>query len=322
MLLKMILTFWSNFFLKIAILPIRFLIILLKIFNLKKKVRSTNFFLNSEIKEKFLKSFDNYEKIKFFEKKKFLNYIDVGSSGGPISEVNDNLDYFNRIILFDGNETKKDDLEKKGYEVINNFILDSDAEKVFYHIKWNPDASSIFKPGKEDTNNFFALYGGRKYLKDHQNYEEEKIKVYKSSRLIEKLNIDKIDLLKLDVQGSEELILKDIFESAKKNIIPYPLFIKCEIMFTPFYEKVNSGFEIISLITKNDYILVGYSDEHYRDNMPMWSDCIFMPNWNSDRGKKMIKKYYEEFKLLCRIYNKEFLYFFASKSIKDEELLK
>ena len=211
---------------------------------------------------------------------------------------------------------------KKGYEIINNFILDTDTEKVFYHIKGNPEASSIFKPGKANTNNFLALYGGREYLANYQNYEEEKIKVYKSSTIIEKLNIDKIDLLKLDVQGSEELILKDIFESAKKNRIPYPLFIKCEIMFTPFYETISSGFEVISLITKNDYILVGYSDEHYRDNMPMWSDCIFMPNWNSNRGKNIIKKYNEEFKLLCSIYNKEFLYFFASKSIKNEELPK
>ena len=75
MYLKIILTFWSNFFLKIAILPFRFLIILLKIFNLKKKVRLINFFLNSQIKENFLKSFYNYEKIKFFEKKNFLTIM-------------------------------------------------------------------------------------------------------------------------------------------------------------------------------------------------------------------------------------------------------
>ena len=53
--------------------------------------------------------------------------------------------------------------------------------------------------------------------------------MYKSSTIIEKLNIDKIDLLKLDVQGSEKLILKDIFK--RKKIEFYPLFIKCEIIF-------------------------------------------------------------------------------------------
>lgn len=318
--IKKILQFWFKFFFKISLLPFTILIKIFNIFKFNSFLRSLNFYLNTNLKELILNSLNKTNVINNFEKKNFLNYMDIGSAGGLIPEVSKNKNYFCKIILFDGNEKEKTKLEKKGYTVLNNYISDENCEKKLYNIEWNPGANSLFKPGNKYTNNFFALYGGKEYLEKHQEYKIEKVKVFKASELIKKININKIDLLKLDVQGSEEGILKDIFHSASKDEIPYPLFIKCEIMFTPFYEGLNSGYEVINSIVKNDYVLAGYFDEHYRDGMPIWSDCLFIPNWNTPRGKKIISQNLDEFKLLCKIYNKELLYLFILKSIKGEEL--
>lgn len=318
--IKKILYFWFYFFFKISLLPFK---ILIKIFdNLKfnKYLRFINYYLNSNVKEIILNTFNNTNVINNLEKKKILNYVDIGSAWGVIPEVLKNEDCFNKIILFDGNENEKSKLEKKGYTVLDNYVSDENCEKNLYNIEWNPGANSLFRPGSKHTNNFFALYGGKEYFEKHQNYKVEKVKVFKVSELLKKININKIDLLKLDVQGSEEGILKDIFQSADKNEIPYPLFIKCEIMFTPFYEGLSSGYEVISLIVKNDYVCVGYLDEHFRDNMPIWSDCLFIPNWNTRRGKEIILQNLDELKLLCKIYNKEMLYLFILKSVKGEDL--
>ena len=113
--IKKILYFWFYFFFKISLLPFKILIKIFDNFKFNRYLRSINFYLNSNVKEVILNTFNNTNVVTNLERKKILNYVDIGSAYGLIPEVSKNKDYFNKIILFDGNEKEKSKLEKKGY---------------------------------------------------------------------------------------------------------------------------------------------------------------------------------------------------------------
>tara|TARA_Y100001958_G_C20813212_1_gene271350 strand:- start:223 stop:588 length:366 start_codon:yes stop_codon:yes gene_type:complete len=74
--------------------------------------------------------------------------------------------------------------------------------------------------------------------------------------------IKKIDLLKLDTQGNENLILKGAKKILDKGLIN---FIKLEIIFEDYYIKSSKFYEIEKNFTKNNYKLISLEDLKYSE---------------------------------------------------------
>ena len=318
---------WNKIFIKISVLPIIGLQIIdylfCKFLNNKFFRRKISYLMGTQIRENLV--FSSYlrpKKINNNETQKTkLTHIDFGASGGLLNEVEINKNLFSKIIMCEGNSKSSEELKNLGFEVLHGFLGKKQNNVDFYEIKKNPGASSLFKPGDKKDLDFFALYGGEKYSDLHQEYSKTKVDIKEAYEEIKNFNLNSLDLIKLDVQGSERMILESIFSGANKNIIPFPLFIKCEVMFTPFYEKLKKGYSLISFINDQNYILIDQFDERYRNNIPIWCDCLFIPDWNTKFGQEMIKNNFNKFQILCEIYNKDYLFQFIAASLKKRDVL-
>ena len=77
-------------------------------------------------------------------------------------------------------------------------------EATFYNVLNFPGASSLYQP----QGPFLDLYGGSKYFEAHGDYEEIPVETSTVDIELDKLGINRIDLVKIDVQGSELDVLR------------------------------------------------------------------------------------------------------------------
>ena len=111
-----------------------------------------------------------------------------------------------------------------------------------------------------------------------------------------KLNIDKLDYLKIDTQGSELEILKGM----KKY---KPLLIRLEAHIFSMYKDVPSWHLLLNLLYELNYVVVDWKDigEH-NSRVPAEMDMILIPNFNNDIGKNLIINSKEKFISLMLVF--------------------
>lgn len=249
-----------------------------------------------------------------------LVYVDIGARGELPDEVIKNKQLFKQIILCEGEPNEAKRLEGLGFDVIPNFIGKA-SERVFYDVIKNPGASGLFKPGKYGELDFLALYGGVNYSIEHQNFKEAKVKVKDAADAISHFNLNKIDLLKIDTQGAEKEILESIFIGINKKRLPRPLMINLEVMYTPYYHGVESGFKLLSFMIDQGYLVAELSDNHFRNGLPIWSDCLLIPDWNKTKNQAFLVENFESFQTLLCMHNKTPLFNFIQNSFKLRQLI-
>ena len=99
---------------------------------------------------------------------------------------------------------------------------------------------------------------------------------------LNKINIDTLDYLKIDTQGAELEILKGIGSYR-------PLMIKCEAQIFPMYKNIYNWTEISNFLYKLDYIISDWREiGSHATRTPVEMDMVFIPNFLSDSGKKLI----------------------------------
>ena len=111
-----------------------------------------------------------------------------------------------------------------------------------------------------------------------------------------KLNIDLLDYLKIDTQGAELEILRGIGSFR-------PLLIKIEVHFFSMYKNVPSWHELISYLYNLGYVLIDMKGiGKHNTRIPAETDMIFIPNFNYENGKELIKNNKEKFISLMLIF--------------------
>ena len=156
-----------------------------------------------------------------------------------------------------------------------------------------PGSSSMFRPNKDA----FNLYNFKK--SNHQLFEVSKTMDVECTTVEESLNaldIKNLDFLKIDTQGAELEILKGLGNY-------FPLLMKVEAQIIPMYENVPNWGELINYMNNLNYMTCEWSEiGTHATRSPAEMDMLFIPNYLSDFGKKLILSREREFICLMLIF--------------------
>lgn len=270
------------------LLPIIYKILM----SLKLNRRVINF-----LSEKAYKSNEKYnfkEHIDNLLKNNKITALDVGAQGGFNSDnffPNQYNQYFQSILV----EPIKDEANKfKGQKfVINKGLWSNKEKKNLYVLDNRLGSSSMYMPNEEA----FDLHRIKK--KDFQNYKVTRtiqIDCDTISNQLSELNIKMLDYLKIDTQGAELEILKGIGSFR-------PLFLKIEAHFFSIYKNTPSWHELVNFLYEMNYVLIDWKGiGSHSTRIPAEVDMIFIPNFDNDSGKELIKANIEKFTSLMLIF--------------------
>ena len=242
--------------------------------------------------------------------------LDVGAQGGFNSDnfFPKKYNIFFEDILIEPIKSEAEKLKAKKI-VISKGLWSSKKRKKLYLMENRLGSSSMYEP---DINNF-----------DLHNIEDKSFNDYKITNTIEidcdtlsnqlsELDIQKLDYLKIDAQGAELEILKGIGNFR-------PLLIKLEVQFFSMYKNVPSWHELNSHLYELNYVLIDWKGiGRHSTRVPAEADMIFIPNFNNQLGKNLIKDNKDKFISLMLIFGQLKLLQIILKKLNffDEKLFK
>ena len=221
--------------------------------------------------------------------------LDVGAQGGFFNNsiFHKKYDNFFAPIVVEPLASEAEKLIQQNYKVISKGFWSSNCKKKLYVLGKRPGSSSMYKPNK----NTFDLYGFKKKNFSLFDISEEiDIECTTAKESLNKLDIKNLDFLKIDTQGSELEILKGLGEYL-------PLMMKIEVQVIPMYENVPSWSELIHHLYKINYMTCEWIEiGSHSTRSPVEVDMIFIPNYLTDAGKKLILSREKEFVSLMLIF--------------------
>ena len=274
-------------FLKI-ILPFIFKILI----SLKLNRRTINFLIekgyNSNNKHNLSKVIEN------LLKNEKIIALDVGAQGGFNSDnfFPNKYNYFFDNILIEPIKSEAEKLKDEKF-VINKGLWSKKERKKLYILDNRLGSTSMYMPNEKAF--------------DLHNIKQENFEDYKVTRTIEiecdtinsqlsELNINSLDYLKIDTQGSELEILKGIGNYR-------PQIIKIEAHFFSMYKNVPSWHELINYLYNMNYVLIDWKGiGNHNTRVPAEADMIFIPNFHNEKGIELIKNNNDKFISLMLIF--------------------
>ena len=256
-----------------------------KIFQLlKTNTRVVNFINEKKILANNNYNFQNSIE-KLLENKKLIG-LDVGARGGFNSDKffpEKYNKYFNSIMV----DPLKNSLKnEKNCHVINKGIWGSKCVRKLYILNKREGSSSMFEPKKESL----PIYDFKQ--KDFNLFDVSKTEMVECDTLsssLEGINIKNLDYLKIDTQGAELEVLKGL-----KNY--RPLIIKSELQIFPMYKNIPSWTDVTNLLNNLGYMVCDWRKiGSHVTRTPVEMDMIFIPNFSTETGKKIIKDREREF---------------------------
>ena len=270
------------------LLPVMFKILI----KLKLNRRVINFLHEKSYNSNYKYDFTSLLE-KFLGKNKIIA-LDVGAQGGFNSDnfFPKKYDHFFEKILIEPIDSEAKKIKNKKF-VINKGLWSEKIKKKLYILDNRLGSSSMYEP---NINSF-----------DLHNIHQRKYDDYKITRSIEiecdtltnqlkDLNIKNLDYLKIDTQGAEFEILKGLGNFR-------PLLIKIEAHFFSMYKDVPSWHKLVNLLYELNYVLIDWKDiGDHSTRIPTEADMIFIPNFNSEVGKELIKQNKNKFLSLMLIF--------------------
>ncbi len=251
---------------------------------LKTNTRAINFLNEKRIASNNSYNFQsNIEKL--LKNKKIIG-LDVGAQGGFNSDEffsKKYNNYFEAILVDPLQNSLKNE---KNNHIISKGLWSSKCMRKLYIMDKRPMSSSMFEPEKQSL----KIYGFKE--KDFNLFDVSRTKMVECDTLsssLKKLNINTLDYLKIDTQGAELEILKGL-ENYR------PLMIKCEVQIFPMYKNVPSWTEVTDFLYKLSYMVSDWKDiGSHSTRTPVEMDMMFIPNFLSESGKKIILEREKEF---------------------------
>lgn len=88
-----------------------------------------------------------------------------------------------------------------------------------------------------------------------------------------KQGIEYIDILKIDVQGAEEYVLKGAVRMLNEHRIG---FVKLEVLFIELYEGQATFTSLYEMMLKYNFVFFGLYDHYYENGRLSWCDALFI----------------------------------------------
>jgi FkbM family methyltransferase len=179
-------------------------------------------------------------KYKKYFNKKFDNIVDAGANVGVFTEYLIQNELSEKIIAIECDSKALKDLKnnfKREYrvEIIPKALNSTNDKITFYQSEENPVISSVIPPDKL-KNHMAGVKGNNEVIVDTVTIKD----------LVDKLGT--IDLLKIDIEGAEYEIIKNVNPSLFKNI--NNLLIECHFFEEDYLEKYSS---LIKKLSDNGY---------------------------------------------------------------------
>ena len=231
---------------------------------------------------------------KLLENKKLIA-LDVGAQGGFFNEslFSKKYDSFFDAIVVEPIPDEAKKLEDKNYKVISKGLWSENCKKKLYILGKRPGSSSMYKPDPE----MLSLYDFKE--KDFHIFDctdEIDIECTTIKESLKNFKVNNLDFLKIDTQGSEFEILKGLGEY-------FPLMMKIEAQIIPMYKNVPNWSELVNYLSKINYVTCEWIEiGKHVTRTPAEMDMIFIPNYLTEFGKKIITSREKEFISLMVIF--------------------
>ncbi len=219
---------------------------------------------------------------------KKLVALDVGAQGGFFNAniFSKKYNFFFDLIAVEPIPEEAKKLEEKNYKVISKGLWSENCKKKLYILGKRPGSSSMYKPNPE----VLSLYDFKE--KDFSIFDitdEIDIECTTIKESLDKFKVNNLDLLKIDTQGAELEILKGMGNY-------FPLLMKIEAQIIPMYKNVPSWTELVNYLHKINYMTCEWIEiGKHVTRTPAEMDMIFIPNYLTEFGKKIIKSREKEF---------------------------
>ena len=142
-----------------------------------------------------------------------------------------------------------------------------------------PGRAEFNENGFNQTNSMLrANPRGEEYLGPGVTNCQRKIEVEMTTLddYVQQAAIERIDLLKIDVQGFEPCVLKGARATLAASKIGC---VVLEVTFIPVYENQATADDLIALFAEHQYDLLGFYDFAYStQNRLMWCEMMFAPH--------------------------------------------
>ena len=268
--------------------------------------RAINFFSDKSF---FLNNNQNFiDLISFLLNKKKIIALDVGAQGGFNSDkfISSKYEKFFEPILIEPIKEEAEKIRKNHSHVIENGLWSSKVKKDIFILGNRLGSSSMYKPDPDS----FDIHKIK--IRDYKNYDitnKTEVNCETLDSSLADMGINKIDYLKIDTQGAELEILKGLGNYR-------PLLIKVESHVHSMYKNVPSWNELLDYLYKLNYVVIDWKGiGSHATRVPAEMDMIFIPNFKSESGKKLILKNENEFVSLMLVFGQISLLKIIAKKI-------
>ena len=259
------------------------------------KIRSKVINQFNKLRSESHKNQDYSKVIKKILGEKKLVALDVGAQGGSFNEsiFSKKYNLFFDLIAVEPIPEEAKKLEVKNYKVISKGLWSENCRKKLYILGNRPGSSSMYKPNLE----VLKLYNFKeKNFSLFDITSEIDIECTTIKESLNKFKVDNLDFLKVDTQGSEFEILKGMGEY-------FPLMMKIEAQIIPMYKNVPNWSELVNYLYKINYMTCEWIEiGKHATRTPAEMDMLFIPNYLTDAGSKIIQTREKEFTSLMIIF--------------------
>jgi FkbM family methyltransferase len=184
-----------------------------------------------------------------------ITFIDVGASVGHFTQNLTQTYKIKRAILVEPLTQYipllKDKFTPDHFEIINAALAETPGEADFYINDEFDSISSLLKIDK-DMDALVSLKISEPRV--------TKVKTLTLDAIFNDLQLKKVDLIKIDVQGAEHLVLKGGAETLKNTRLVYT-----EFSFKPLYQGSSTFFDLYQIMEASNFILVSINEGYASD---------------------------------------------------------